>query len=491
VADSKSLGNGIVKVHPAKGYVYVANGGGLFKSSDGGRSFGQKVQGGVTGLDVVATQPDMVFACKGSEVLVSTDTGETFTSVTPAGLPGKRNLLQIRVSPVNVNRMMIENNAGDYQWQKYYSTDGGKTWALARHDNRLAILPHNPRQPMFAMHPKDEQVAWSFGGDWITRTADGGATWAWANNGNNGIMVGGRFNFNVQNPDLLYFTAVDYNGALTTDGDKTWTYINLSQIHWGGSVSAGYAATPQILYGVMGNGMRMTRDGGKTFTNVANVSQYAPRVSYGAPADPSILFCCNLRSTDQGQQWSTMSGCDGVFTSSPVGDREPYGRKGKSLVKSADKGATWTVLASLPGDVGDVAYDHVRNRAYATSNEKLYQYDVGAGALKGITQVIPADQFGARRTHTVAVDPVDPSVVYAGGARNTYSTDTAVVRSTDAGQTWESLIRSVRVDNVKAGPDGGREATAIRVHPKTRYAYVGTGCYGFWKFGPPATKRAE
>jgi hypothetical protein len=41
--------------------------------------------------------------------------------------------------------------------------------------------------------------------------------------------------------------------------------------------------------------MRITRDGGKTVTNVANVSQYAARVSYGAPADANILFCCNLR----------------------------------------------------------------------------------------------------------------------------------------------------------------------------------------------------
>jgi hypothetical protein len=90
------------------------------------------------------------------------------------------------------------------------------------------------------------------------------------------------------------------------------------------------------------------------------------------------------------------------------------------------------------------------------------KYDVGAGALKEITQAIPADPFGARHTHTVAVDPVDPSVMYAGGARNTYSTDTGVVRSTDAGHTWQSLIRSVRVDNVQTGPDGGREAIAIR-----------------------------
>jgi photosystem II stability/assembly factor-like uncharacterized protein len=486
VADSQPLGGGIVKVHPAKGYVYVANGGGLFKSSDGGGSFAQTVQGGVTGLDVVATQPDRVFACKGNEVLVSRDAGETFTSVTPGGLPGKRNLLQIRVSPANINRMVIENNEGDYQWQKYYSTDGGRTWAQGKHDNKLAILPYNNRMPMFAMHPKDEKVAWSFGGDWITRTADGGATWAWANNGNNGIMVGGWFNFNVQDPDLLYFSAVDYNGALTTDGGATWTYINLSQIHWGGSISTGYAATPQILYGVMDNRMRITRDGGKTVTNVGGVS--GAQVSYGAPTDPSILFCCNLRSTDQGQHWAPMNGCDGVFTSNPVGDRELYGRNGRSLVKSTDKGATWTALASLPGDAGDVAYDHVRNRVYATSNEKLHQYDADAGALKEITQAIPTDQFGARRTHTVAVDPVDPSVVYVGGARDVYSTDTAVLRSTDAGQTWQSLIRSVRVDNVKTGLDGGREAIAMRVHPRTRYLWVGTGCYGLWKFGPPAAK---
>jgi hypothetical protein len=183
-----------------------------------------------------------------------------------------------------------------------------------------------------------------------------------------------------------------------------------------------------------------------------------------------------------------MNGCDGVYTSNPAGDKELYGRKGKNLVRSVDKGATWTVLASLPGEVGDVAYDHVRNRVYATSNEKLYQYDADAGALKEITQAIPADQFGARRTHTVAVDPVDPSVVYVGGARDVYSTDTAVLRSTDAGQTWQSLIRSVRVDNVKTGLDGGREAITMRVHPKTRYLWVGTGCYGLWKFGPPAAK---
>mgnify|MGYP000020593112 CR=1 FL=1 len=191
VPNSESLAKGIVKVHPVKGWVYVANDKGFFKSIDGGRNFAQKAQGVFTGLDVVARQPDSVFACKSNEILISTDAGETFSAFTPNGLPGKRNLKKIRASPVNTERMVIENDEGSYQWQKYFSTDGGKTWAQGKHDNRLAFLPYNNRQPMFAWHPKDENMAWSFGGDWITRTTDGGATWSWANNGNTGIMAGG------------------------------------------------------------------------------------------------------------------------------------------------------------------------------------------------------------------------------------------------------------------------------------------------------------
>ena len=128
----------------------------------------------------------------------------------------------------------------------------------------------------------------------------------------------------------------------------------------------------------------------------------------------------------------------------------------------------------------------------------LYGTDVG-GIFRSLDEgktFVPCNRgYTPRGNCGFAIDPVNSNRALAIGANSLemdcHSTDTAVVRSTDAGQTWQSLIRSVRVDNVKAGPDGGREAIAIRVHPKTRYAYVGTGCYGFWKFGPPAAKRAQ
>ena len=149
------------------------------------------------------------------------------------------------------------------------------------------------------------------------------------------------------------------------------------------------------------------------------------------------------------------------------------------------------MLATLPGSITDLAFDQTHNRIYATADDKLYQHDLSTAAPVEITARIPADQFSQRRIFTVAVDPVDPSIVYAGGARNTYSTDTAVVRSTDAGKTWQSLIRSVRLNPNQAGFDGGREAITMRVHPKTRFLWVGTGCYGLWRFGPAPTNRSK
>jgi hypothetical protein len=134
--------------------------------------------------------------------------------------------------------------------------------------------------------------------------------------------------------------------------------------------------------------------------------------------------------------------------------------------------------------VNDLAFDHERDRLYAAAGGRLFQIDAATGKVDDVTDRLPADQFGQRCVGTVAVDPVDAAVVYAGGARNVYATDVSVVRSTDAGATWQGLTKSARLGN-SSGIDGGREAIAMRVHPKTRVLYVGTGCYGMWRYFPP------
>ena len=458
---------------------------------DRGKTFIPKIKGNITGMDVVDTHPNYVFLCKEDGIYKSTDSGETFNLISTSGFPFKK-LSKIKVSPVNINNIVIDNNEGEWNIRTYYSIDGGLTWKQSSFDNKYSFMPYNSRPSMFAWHPKDENVVWSFGGDWATKSSDKGATWEWASNGVNVIVVGGLFNFNTQNPDLIYVASQDYNGAVTTNRGKTWKYINLAELEWGGFVYGAYAATPNVLFA--GNAdswggtriLKITWDGGETITDTGiELAGRHDVSSYGDPTDPNILFCFDHRSVNQGISWSKMSGCDGVITSNPSSKRELYGRNRFIIVKSTDKGATWERVKKLPYEIRDIAYDYVRDRLYASAGDKLYQYDVKTKKLEDITDRIPKDQYGNRRIQTVAVDPTDTDIVYTGGSKGVYATDVSVLRSKDAGKTWEVLTKNRKnYKNYKYGMQGAREAKCMRVHPKTRELFVSTCCHGIWKLSP-------
>jgi hypothetical protein len=127
----------------------------------------------------------------------------------------------------------------------------------------------------------------------------------------------------------------------------------------------------------------------------------------------------------------------------------------------------------VPGGISDIACDHKRDRVYLASQDVLKVWDDNALT----TLETPRDQYGNTRVVTVAVDAQVPDVVYAGGPRNIYATSATVFRSTDAGKTWANLTTG----------NGPHEVQAIRVHPKTREAWLNGQCYGMWKIAPPKT----
>jgi hypothetical protein len=483
-------GGSIVKVHPTLGYVYLANKQGFFRSEDGGITFTQTVTDSVQGLDVVGGLPDNVYINRQDGAYVSTDKGVTFAKLPGAGFPAIHPRM-LKVSPADPNHMVIVDDEQDYVKPRYYSTDGGGTWARASVDTSLDFLPGYPanqRLPLFAWDPADPYTVWSFGSDWPTKSTNGGATWIWAGNGDNGICTSGTFNFNVQNPDLLFVTSLDYGAAFTLDGGYTWTYTAAGGNNWGGTTEAGYAADASTLVCRNRNWPNVSEagtivvshDGGAHFTSTQKTPA-GRATAYGDPTDAAILFAYEYRSTDRASTWSPMTGCDGVWTSNPGGQRELYGTFGRNIVRSTDHGASWTTVASTPYDILDLAYDPSRERFYiATGTAGLAMWQNGVVTFVNT----PSDQFGAHKIKTVAVDPVAPNVVYAGGPGDLYASTAAVVRSTDAGATWTALTGAGQTD-------GGHEAWMIRVHPVSRYAYVGTGCYGMWRLPPPVTTDAR
>jgi len=133
-------------------------------------------------------------------------------------------------------------------------------------------------------------------------------------------------------------------------------------------------------------------------------------------------------STDDGYSWSgaTTQPTNTVIyaLAAPGSSNTIYAGTGNNLYKSIDKGANWTseMLSANP----------FRALAIAPSNGTLY-----AGSSIGVYRATPASSLSTSglgfkadlRTYSVAVDPTDSTIVYAG-------TDSGLFKSTNSGGTW-------------------------------------------------------
>ncbi len=481
-----------LQTHPTRrSVVYVGGRDGFFRSEDGGKTFAKTHNGEVHGLDVTNSAPDNVYISGSEGVLISRDAGRTFAPLASAGLDRQNGkpVLNVKVSPADPKRMTCWI-AGDH-WKSVYfaSHDAGATWQTWKYDNRLEPLPYNVREGLIAWHPTDPDVVFGLGGDWVTKSTDGARTFRWSNNGYNGVMLGGLFNFSAHTPKTVFLAFQDYNGAFTTDGGATWNYRDVSGKGWGGFCYGGHAVDDQVMW--CGDAeswgsprqLRISRDGGKTWTTPKGADGKplvwaGSDVSFSDPTDASVLFASNFRSTDKGETWAAMPDCDSVYTDDAV-SHALYGRKGDTVVRSTDKGATWTKVADVAGGVSDLAFDGQKGRLYAASQDKLKAFAGG----QWTTLDTPPDQYGSMRVTTVAVDPRAPSVLYVGGPKNVYASHTTVCRSTDSGATWTNLTPNKPLTGPNAS--GPHEVAAIRVDPVTRWAWVNGQCYGMWRIAPP------
>ena len=490
-------GGGIIAslaVDNRTGRVWIAGAGGVFRSDDAGQTWAHVRETDTFGLSLGANSA--VYVSGPDKVAASHDGGKTWTALPCAGLDtlGGKPVQNLAVSPADPRRMLCWVAGDNWQWIRYISQDGGATFSKTTLDNTNAALPYNARQGYAAWSPNDPNIAYMLGGDWATKSTDGGKTFQWSNNGYNGIMLGGLFNFSAHDPNTVFLGFQDYNGAFTTDGGYSWNYRNVSGLGWGGQEYGAHAVNRRVMWaGDAGSSwtaprrLRLSRDGGKTWSFV-NGSEgkplvwSGPDVSLSDPLDAAVLFASNLRSQNLGLTWQPMPACDGVYISGPV-TKALYGKKDNTIVRSTDHGVAWTKLAEVEGGFNDLAVDEKDNKLYVASQDKLKVWHNGVWS----TLDTPQDQFGNSRVWTVATDPQMPSIVYVGGPRNTYATHATVCRSMDGGLTWENLTVNTPLQGTSsAGAGAGpHEVSAIRVNPITRWAWANGQCYGMWKIAPP------
>lgn len=467
------------------GKLYAANRRGVFVSSDKGLTFSKKLDGECTGFALAGTE---MLALQPQRLRKSTDGGSTWNDVNIGPIKNGTDVFRyVEVSPADPNKVALwrESVPNTWTWPRFVSSNGGASWSQVTMQTPEAFLPVNSRQGLWAWHPTDANVALSIGGDIVTRSTDGGRTLGWSNTGNNAIFIGGHFNFNAKDPDVMFFGSQDYNGAATKDGGRSWIYQNPAGNGWGGFTYAGYALSKDVY--AVGDApswggprkLKITRDGG-TWTDASVDLTGAYETSIGSPMKPNVAFVKEARTTDGGRTWKRMTACDGVFATagSALFGAKKLGENRHQVVRSTDLGKTWTAQGTPLGEIRDLAYDPRGGRLYAVDSG-----EVKLLGKRGWTVLdTPRDQYGSRVVRSVAVDPRDPSKVYLGSAANVYATSKPVMRSTDSGATWTVISEPTPLLAGKL--DGGREAVCVRVHPKTGHLWVATSCYGFWRFIP-------
>lgn len=521
-----AMTDGIVKVHPTNGAVYVANLSGFHRSIDGGRSF-QTVLGGrmIYGLDVINTHPDRVYINDTEGVWLSEDAGVSFTKITAAGFPDSYDpttpdgiVRNLKVSPVNPQHMVLASHGifHRYQSEKYYSGDGGSTWRKSSYSNAYDFFKANNRDTCFLWHPTDENKLWAFGGDWLVSSSDGGGVYRWDYNGGSAVYMDGRAAFNLYNPDLFYYGAQDFHGALTKDGGETWKHMwkwsrATGQPGTGqgyGSVYGAYAADEDTMVAIAAVGVWsserrifMSYDGGEEWTDTGvvvskNKGNKWAELCYQSPNQPDILFAGNFRSTDKGRTWTALSqGVNLVYCHNPYGRKELYGSDDEGyIVVSYDEGESWERVIrakSSPGaehvSISDMAYDGVNDIIYyisVDSASRLFFCRVRDGMTENLTGNLNRSSMGDY-FQLCTVDPRYPNVVYVGGYAGVYTQENAVQRSVDGGRTFHVLTVNGKENSVVRGRVGGLQAYELLVHPNTGELWVSNGGRGWMKLPPP------
>lgn len=237
-------------------YYFGATGGGVWKSTDGGQSWGNISDGyfggSIGAVAVSEWDPNVIYVGGGEKTVrgnvshgygmwKSTDAGKTWSAI---GLDDSRHIARIRIHPKNpdvVYAAVMGHLFGPNEERGVYrSQDGGATWERILYVNDevgavdLLMDPTNPRV-LYASTWRIKRTPYSLesGGDGsgLWKSTDGGETWAEITR-NDGLPQGtvGIIGVAVSpvNPERVWAIIEANDGGVfrSEDSGETWRKIN-------------------------------------------------------------------------------------------------------------------------------------------------------------------------------------------------------------------------------------------------------------------------
>ncbi len=288
------------------------------------------------------------------------------------------------------------------------------TWYSANNGLPPSVVgPLSGAIPMLAMNPQDPDIIYldspgevGVSSYVLFKSTDAGYNWESADNGLPSIaQSGGSVVIDPETPSTLYATGIEPGAGIyeSTDGGSSWSLVYRSTALW---QNLWYLAinplSPSILWAGTNTGLYESSDDGSTW-NASN-NGLPPLAAVQAIAfDPNVASTIYVGATPNG------------------------------IYESTDGGTSWNSInnglpTSSPFAIVDIVVD-------PQSPSTLYACSIGGGTLyksddHGYSWSTINNGLSVPAAYCLAIDPQQPSVLYAGTARG-------IFESTDGGSSWD------------------------------------------------------
>jgi len=423
----------------------------------------------------------------GNGVYKTTDGGRTWRNI---GLRDTRHIGAVVIDPKNPNIVFVAALGHAYGPNEergvFRTTDGGTTWQKVLYrDNKTGaidvVLDQANPSTLFASLWEVYRTPWSLSsggaGSGLYKSVDGGTTWKRLEG--NGLPAGimGRIGVSVAGGDSnrVYALIESKEGGLfrSDDGGEHWIKMNedgrLRQRAWYFTHIFADPKSTDTLY-VLNTGLFRSIDGGRTF----NLLPAPHGDHHGLWIDPDHterLINGNdggaTISIDSGKTWSTQYNQPTAQFYHVITDNQwPYFIYGAQQDNSSvaiksynDDGVIgrqdWFQVGG--GECGYIApYPPDPNIVFANSEYIVNRFDKRTEQSVDISPW-PLDPSGRgagelvhrfQWTSPLFISPHDPNTLYTAGE--------VVFKSTNAGQTWQTISPDLtRNDKSKQKPSGG------------------------------------
>ncbi|WP_339622781.1 glycosyl hydrolase [uncultured Winogradskyella sp.] len=395
-------------------YYFGATGGGIWKTTNGGRQW-ENISDGFFGgsigaITVSKSDPNVIYVGGGEKTVrgnvssgygiwKSEDAGKTWKA---SGLKNSRHVPRIAVHPTNHNIVYAGVMGNLYKPTEergvYKSIDGGKTWKKTLFSNAhagvvdLIMDPTNPRV-LYASTWRINRTPYS-----LNSGGEGSALWK------------------------------------STDSGETWTEISTNKGFPEGTLGIiGVTVSPQNsqrVWSIIENkdkgGLYRSDDGGDTWTQVNSERKLRQRAwyytrLYADTEDVNTVYVLNVRyhkSTDGGKNFNTYNAPHGDHHDLWIAPEDP-----KRMIIGDDGGAQVTYDG---GETWSTYYNQPTSQFYRVTTDNAFPYRIYVAQQDNSTIRIPHRTDGSAITEDdweptaggesahIAVDPKDNDIVYGG-----------------------------------------------------------------------------